>query len=346
MTQGVDISSLRFSPTDGKLVKILSDRIKKGKPHPYITDTETLYTKEPWLLKHVSHVNFKDNEWFYFVTRTRRLGVRNHEATTPSRKVIGSSGRWKSSTSLSSIDDKDGITIGFKQHIAFMVKKQETEKAEKATGWVMHEFRLNEPGFQQLVLCRIRFNKRRNNSQYAPRLASIIIGGETREDEEDGLALVKYNNKKNDLDDNASLVQETQYLDVPVVTQQDLNVSFSEYMGKESNFDRGMNQYQDFGDDLDTFLAQTISATSDFFMETQQQYHNLVGNLAFEKQQQHLQAMEEGINEEYLVGEADIDYELEFGNEEWAQPYNTPEEEEAELMAISSNLDVFINYFP
>nr|VDD27745.1 unnamed protein product [Brassica oleracea] len=40
----------------------------------------------------------------------------------------------------------------------------------------MHEFVLDKPGFQELALCRIRFRKRKDNAQYAPRLTPIVIG--------------------------------------------------------------------------------------------------------------------------------------------------------------------------
>ncbi|CAN8238099.1 unnamed protein product [Cochlearia groenlandica] len=363
--QRVQIPDLRFSPTDAELINILSKRVKTSTRNHYITETETMYEKEPWLIQHVTHVSHKDiNEWFYFVRRKRRLGVTNHNATTPSRKVVGSSGRWKSNGSLTKIDNKNNVTIGYKQQIAFMVKKQETEKSEKATGWVMHEYRLNEPGFQQVVLCRIRFNKRRNNAQYSPMLESIVIGQTL--DDEDGSALVKYNN----LDHANTMGQEFLFGDIASGQQNHIH---------NPRWSQAMEQQHTYNSQLPTMMNQTMEEEENnslsYFeqnidlhmvpMETQQHGNN-VGQQAIEEAQaieeeqaldeeqaiKEAQAMEEqqAIDEEQAIKEAhaieeeqameeqqatekedDFDYDVEIDKEKWYESMATTSTYEAYL---------------
>ncbi|WZZ73453.1 hypothetical protein YC2023_084823 [Brassica napus] len=150
-------------PTNVDLINILRQRIEKNKRPSFITDMHDLYEKEPWLVQHVRHVSFDEN---YAIKKT--------DSKRPSRKVA-ESGRWKTTGLLNYIKNKDGVRVGSLKTISYKANS-ETEKDGVTTGWVMHEFVLDKPGFQELALCRIRFRKRKDNAQYAPRLTPIVIG--------------------------------------------------------------------------------------------------------------------------------------------------------------------------
>ncbi|KAG5381512.1 hypothetical protein IGI04_032982 [Brassica rapa subsp. trilocularis] len=167
-----------FNPTNVDLVNMLRWRIEREQPSGFITDMHNLYEKEPWLLQHVRHISFNENDWFYF-TRTKKAA----DSKRPSRKV-GESGRWKTTSTWTQINNQDGVMVGSVKHFSFKAKS-ETVYDGITTGWVIHEFILEDkPGFQELVLCRIRFCKREDNAQYAARLTPIVIGLE----QEDGVA--------------------------------------------------------------------------------------------------------------------------------------------------------------
>ncbi|KAF8116558.1 hypothetical protein N665_0017s0108 [Sinapis alba] len=166
-----------FRPKNVDLINILRWRIDKNKRSSLITDMHNLYEKEPWLLQHVRHISFYENEWFYFTT------TKKADSKRPNRKVA-ESGRWKTTSAWTQISNKDGVMVGSVKHFSFKAKS-ETVKDGIKTGWVMHEFVLDKPGFQELVLCRIRFYDRcQDNAQYAPRLTPIVIGLE----QENGVA--------------------------------------------------------------------------------------------------------------------------------------------------------------
>ncbi|RID43226.1 hypothetical protein BRARA_I00098, partial [Brassica rapa] len=185
MTRGSQIQG----PTNIDLTNILRQRIEKNKRPSFITDMHDLYEKEPWLLQHVRHVSFDDNLWFYFVTRKQHPAIKKTDSNRPSRKVA-ESGRWKTTGVLNYIKNKDGVRVGYLKTISYKANS-ETEKDGVTTGWVMHEFVLDKPGFQELALCRIRFRKRKDNAQYAPRLTPIVIGLERG----DGSKLVEHNSQ-------------------------------------------------------------------------------------------------------------------------------------------------------
>ncbi|KAL0657502.1 hypothetical protein Bca4012_078087 [Brassica carinata] len=138
-------------PTNVDLINILRQRIEKNKRPSFITDMHDLYEKEPWLVQHVRHVSFDEN---YGFTSSRGNNIQRLKKLTR-RDRAGRVGSLK--------------TISYKAN-------SETEKDGVTTGWVMHEFVLDKPGFQELALCRIRFRKRKDNAQYAPRLTPIVIG--------------------------------------------------------------------------------------------------------------------------------------------------------------------------
>ncbi|CAG7859657.1 unnamed protein product [Brassica rapa] len=185
MTRGSQIQG----PTNIDLTNILRQRIEKNKRPSFITDMHDLYEEEPWLLQHVRHVSFDDNLWFYFVTRKQHPAIKKIDSNRPSRKVA-KSGIWKTTGLLNYIENKDGVRVGSLKTISYKANS-ETEKDGVTTGWVMHEFVLDKPGFQELALCRIRFRKRKDNAQYAPRLTPIVIGLERG----DGSKLVEHNSQ-------------------------------------------------------------------------------------------------------------------------------------------------------
>ncbi|KAF8047978.1 hypothetical protein N665_2743s0002 [Sinapis alba] len=168
------ISHARFRPTHVELLNILRKRIERGERSSLITDNHILYETAPWLMEHVRHVSFYENEWFYFVTRKQPLTItRKADSRRPCRKV-GVSGRWKT-TGLTKVVDTKGVHVGSMYYASFKTNGK-TQRDGKKTGWLMHEFLLDRPGFQELVLCRIRFRPGEDYAQYAPRLKPIIIG--------------------------------------------------------------------------------------------------------------------------------------------------------------------------
>ncbi|CAE6129775.1 unnamed protein product [Arabidopsis arenosa] len=177
VTRRSQIPGSRFTPSNLELINYLRRKKERGKSSSFIPDMD-VYEEVPWLLQHVRHFRSKENEWYYFVTRRNR--------------TVGCF-TWRSTTKTSIY--KDGVTVGYMRSLAFSLDGM-------ATGWVMHEFLLNRSGKEKVVLCRIRFTLRDDNSQYAPRFESRVIGQPQppRREEaarEDGLTLVE--NKKNNL---------------------------------------------------------------------------------------------------------------------------------------------------
>ncbi|KAG7552556.1 NAC domain superfamily [Arabidopsis thaliana x Arabidopsis arenosa] len=177
VTRRSQIPGSRFTPSNLELINYLRRKKERGKSSSFIPDMD-VYEEVPWLLQHVRHFRSKENEWYYFVTRRNR--------------TVGCF-TWRSTAKTSIY--KDGVTVGYMRSLAFSLDGM-------ATGWVMHEFFLNRSGKEKVVLCRIRFTLRDDNSQYAPRFESRVIGQPQppRREEaarEDGLTLVE--NKKNNL---------------------------------------------------------------------------------------------------------------------------------------------------
>ncbi|CAN6969730.1 hypothetical protein IGI04_032983 [Brassica rapa subsp. trilocularis] len=238
-----------FKPTNFELLNILHWRLVRGKRCSFITDMQNLYERAPWLLQHVRHVRFRENEWFYFVRRNKRPGMQKADSTRPSR-TVGESGIWKTSGVVAQIKNQDGANVGTKRHISFKAKSA-TVKDGITTGWTMHEFVLDEPWFQEVVLCRIRFYKRKDNAQYAPRFLPIVIGRERGDSIHHGVA--------------AAAGEELQYSNAPVETHEAQGmeqwtgscsrevVSYlarQQIMVQDSNYpilNGGMMQHQDFG---------------------------------------------------------------------------------------------------
>ncbi|CAN6803452.1 unnamed protein product [Brassica oleracea] len=210
-----------FDPTNVDLVNMLRWRIEREQQSGFITDMHNLYEKEPWLLQHVRHTSFDENDWFYF-TRT---------------KIFDSKRRSR-------------------KHCSFKAKS-ETVYDGITTGWVIHEFILDDkPGFQELVLCRIRFRKRKDNAQYAPRLTPIVIGLEQEDDVAAAAAPVETHQAQG--------------------MEQWTGSSSGEVMSQDSNYpilNGGMEQHQNqyLGQQQNHILGQQATYAS--FMENHQQQH-------------------------------------------------------------------------
>ncbi|KAJ4876627.1 NAC domain-containing protein [Raphanus sativus] len=236
-----------FKPTNIELLNILEARIVRDERCSFITDMQSLYEREPWLLQHVRHVTFKDNEWFYFVRRNKRPGM-TADSKRPSRKVA-ESGMWKTTGMVIQVKNQDGVIVGCRKNISFKADC-DTVKDGITTGWTMHEFILDRPWFQEVVLCRIRFFKRKDNAQYAPRFLPIVIGREREDSIHHGVAAAD---------------EELQYVDAPVETHQDQGMEqwtgscsheVASYLASQQiraqdlNYpmlNGGMMQHQDFG---------------------------------------------------------------------------------------------------
>ncbi|KAL0642401.1 hypothetical protein Bca4012_040691 [Brassica carinata] len=231
-------------PTNVDLINILRQRIEKNKRPSFITDMHDLYEKEPWLVQHVRHVSFDENLWFYFVTRKQHPAIKKTDSKRPSRKVA-KSGRWKTTGLLNYIKNKDVVRTN-----------SETEKDGVTTGWVMHEFVLDKPGFQELALCRIRFRKRKDNAQYAPRLTPIVIrlGREL-----DGSKLVENNSQNHMTGVHHGVAAPVETHEAQGMEQwigscsgeavSNLALQHQNIMGHDLNypiFNGGMKKYQDF----------------------------------------------------------------------------------------------------
>ena len=240
-------------PTNVDLINILRQRIEKNKRPSFITDMHDLYEKEPWLVQHVRHVSFDENLWFYFVTR-KRSAIKKTDSKRPSRKVA-KSGRWKTTGLLNYIKNKDGVRVGSLKTISYKANS-ETEKDGVTTGWVMHEFVLDKPGFQELALCRIRFRKRKDNAQYAPRLTPIVIGLGR---ELDGSKLVENNSQNHMTSVHHGVAAPVETHEAQGMEQwigscsgeavSNLALQHQNIMGHDLNypiFNGGMKKYQDF----------------------------------------------------------------------------------------------------
>ncbi|KAG7533440.1 NAC domain [Arabidopsis thaliana x Arabidopsis arenosa] len=226
VTRRSQIPGSRFTPSNLELINYLRRKKERGKSSSFIPDMD-VYEEVPWLLQHVRHFRSKENEWYYFVTRRNR--------------TVGCF-TWRSTTKTSIY--KDGVTVGYMRSLAFSLDSM-------AIGWVMHEFLLTRSGKEKVVLCRIRFTLRDDNSQYAPRFESRVIGQPQpppRQEaaREDGLTLVE--NKKNNL-----------YVGIATGScpSEDVSAQRQQFMRQYSNYamNGDLKKHQDFG-----FCGQFLGA--------------------------------------------------------------------------------------
>ncbi|XP_059297928.1 protein CUP-SHAPED COTYLEDON 3-like [Lycium ferocissimum] len=139
----------RFYPSDEELIchylykKIANQEVIKGT----LVEVD-LHTCEPWQLPEVAKLN--SNEWYFFSFRDRKYatGFRTNRATI--------SGYWKATGKDRTVfDTQTGALIGMRKTLVFY--KNRAPNGIK-TGWIMHEFRLENPHIppkEDWVLCRV-----------------------------------------------------------------------------------------------------------------------------------------------------------------------------------------------
>ncbi|KAG8389199.1 hypothetical protein BUALT_Bualt02G0204100 [Buddleja alternifolia] len=118
-----------------------------------------LHICEPWQLPEVAKLN--SNEWYFFSFRDRKYatGFRTNRATT--------SGYWKATGKDRSIlDPRTRVVVGMRKTLVFY--KNRAPNGIK-TGWIMHEFRLENPHVppkEDWVLCRVFHKSRSGENKY------------------------------------------------------------------------------------------------------------------------------------------------------------------------------------
>ncbi|KAG6400903.1 hypothetical protein SASPL_137748 [Salvia splendens] len=126
----------KFYPSDEELVchylhkKITNEQVLRGT----LVEID-LHVCEPWQLPDVAKLNSK--EWYFFSFRDRKYatGFRTNRATT--------SGYWKATgKDRTVLDPRTKGVIGMRKTLVF--HKNRAPNGTK-TGWIMHEFRLENP---------------------------------------------------------------------------------------------------------------------------------------------------------------------------------------------------------
>ncbi|KAL2487996.1 protein CUP-SHAPED COTYLEDON 3-like [Forsythia ovata] len=148
----------RFYPSDEELVchylykKIANEQVVKGT----LMEID-LHTCEPWQLPEGAKLN--SNEWYFFSFRDRKYatGFRTNRATT--------SGYWKATgKDRVVLDPRSQATVGMRKTLVFYMNRAPNGIK---TGWIMHEFRLENPHVppkEDWVLCRVFHKGKGENS--------------------------------------------------------------------------------------------------------------------------------------------------------------------------------------
>ncbi|KAH7836881.1 hypothetical protein Vadar_006879 [Vaccinium darrowii] len=147
----------KFYPSDEELVchylskKIANQEVLKGT----LVEID-LHQIEPWQLPEVAKLN--SSEWYFFSFRDRKYatGFRTNRATT--------SGYWKATGKDRTVHDpRTRAIVGMRKTLVFY--RNRAPNGIK-TGWIMHEFRLENPHTppkEDWVLCRV-FHKSKAES--------------------------------------------------------------------------------------------------------------------------------------------------------------------------------------
>ncbi|KAL6516181.1 hypothetical protein OROGR_019486 [Orobanche gracilis] len=148
----------RFYPSDEELIchylykKIANEVSIRGT----LVEID-LHVCEPWQLPDVAKLN--SNEWYFFSFRDRKYatGYRTNRATM--------SGYWKATgKDRAVLDPITRAVVGMRKTLVFY--KNRAPNGIK-TGWIMHEFRLENPHAppkEDWVLCRVFHKSRSENS--------------------------------------------------------------------------------------------------------------------------------------------------------------------------------------
>ncbi|KAG2331009.1 hypothetical protein Bca52824_002189 [Brassica carinata] len=165
------ISHAGFCPTRVELVNILRRRIDRGERSSLITDNHILYETAPWLVRHLRHVTFCENEWYYFVTRKQPPAVtREPDSWRPCRKV-GEAGRWKT-TGFTKVIDKKGVQVGSLHYASSKTNGETQEMGNRLVGRCMSFFWIDRTGWRQCSICA-------KTRTYNDRTATAATGGDS-----------------------------------------------------------------------------------------------------------------------------------------------------------------------
>ncbi|KAL3620595.1 hypothetical protein CASFOL_035507 [Castilleja foliolosa] len=148
----------RFNPSDEELV---CHYLYKKIANEQVDDRGTLveidlHTCEPWQLPDTAKLNTR--EWYFFSFRDRKYatGYRTNRATT--------SGYWKATgKDRPVLNPSTRAVVGMRKTLVFY--KHRAPNGLK-TGWIMHEFRLENPHVppkEDWVLCRVFYKSTGEN---------------------------------------------------------------------------------------------------------------------------------------------------------------------------------------
>ncbi|KAJ4776315.1 NAC domain-containing protein 100 [Rhynchospora pubera] len=149
----------RFYPSDEELVchylqkKVMNEILTGGT----LVEVD-LHIHEPWELPDTARISA--NEWYFFSFRDRKYatGLRTNRATK--------TGYWKATGKDRMIYNPNShVIVGMRKTLVFY---QGRAPNGVKTGWVMHEFRLenpNAPPKEDWVLCRV-FHKKKSDESY------------------------------------------------------------------------------------------------------------------------------------------------------------------------------------
>ncbi|XP_052185341.1 NAC domain-containing protein 83-like [Diospyros lotus] len=103
-----------------------------------------------------------EDEKYYFVRRERKSESINGKNSKRSLKVTGNAkgGWWKATVGDQMIFNQKRHVIGYKKTLKFCMYKSDKRNRNECikTDWIMHEYRLPRPTFQEWVICGIKNN--------------------------------------------------------------------------------------------------------------------------------------------------------------------------------------------
>ncbi|KAL5211202.1 hypothetical protein ABZP36_022049 [Zizania latifolia] len=160
----------RFFPSDEELVchylhkKVTNERTAQGST---LVEVD-LHAREPWELPDVAKLTA--SEWYFFSFRDRKYatGSRTNRATkTGYWKATGKDREIRGSAAAADSSSSSRAIVGMRKTLVFY---QGRAPNGVKTGWVMHEFRLDNPHSpprEDWVLCRV-FQKRKGDGDGGP----------------------------------------------------------------------------------------------------------------------------------------------------------------------------------
>ncbi|CAI9107616.1 OLC1v1007011C1 [Oldenlandia corymbosa var. corymbosa] len=161
----------RFYPSDEELVcHYLYKKVSNGEVSKDSLVEIDLHTCEPWQLPEVAKLNA--NEWYFFSFRDRKYatGFRTNRATT--------SGYWKATGKDRTVrDPRTRCMVGMRKTLVFY--RNRAPNGIK-TGWIMHEFRLENPHIppkEDWVLCRVFHKAKADNGVDPNDVYDTLRGG-------------------------------------------------------------------------------------------------------------------------------------------------------------------------